>query len=111
MFEVADLPASERVDQDVSLVLGGHFIGLAVPFENALLDAVHFLNERGLEMQSRVGDRSADRFAKLGDDDLFGFLDGVGGAEEQNGRDERDDDGDDGFDGIHRVLLSVSGVN
>jgi hypothetical protein len=45
-FGIGNAPASVGIDGDVELVLGGHLGGDAIPFEHALFDAVHGLDER-----------------------------------------------------------------
>ena len=81
LFGILDSPPAKGVDDNVRLVFGRHFVGTAIPFQDAFLDPVDFLDKRYLESQARLGHRLSDRLTELGDDHLFGFGHGVGSAE------------------------------
>jgi hypothetical protein len=76
-------------------------VWIAIPDEEAPVEAPHFLNERDLHVQPRRGDRVADGASELEDDRLLAFVDlEVQGArrEEKDPGDEQDrQDGEQGF--------------
>ena len=71
---IADPPPSETIDNDVELVFGRAFGRRAVPGEDALIESVHFIDDRQLDLQSGVGDRAND-FAETRDDHSFILMD------------------------------------
>lgn len=75
-FGVGDAPACEGAEADVGFVFGGDFDGLTVPVEETFFQSVDGLH-RGFEFEARSGDGVADDFAKLGNDDVFCFVDDV----------------------------------
>jgi hypothetical protein len=87
---VGDPPAGHGVDEDEALVAGGQLVGLAVPLEEALVEAVDLLDEGELEVQARLVDGVADRLTELGDDHLLGLVDHVDRRQEH----DRQDDGE-----------------
>ena len=70
---VGDPPAGVGVDPDVLLVLGRDLVGVAVVLQPALVEAVHDLDERELEVQARGADEPADGAAELREDRLLGL--------------------------------------
>ena len=54
---IDDAPARVGVDPDEPLVLRRNLVGIAVPFEEPLVEVVGLLDERQLEVQARVRDR------------------------------------------------------
>ncbi len=76
-------PTCVQVDRDVELVLGRHIRGTAVPFQDPFVDRVDHLDERDLYLQAGGGDGFAHRFAKLRDDHLLYFADGIKGIHQQ----------------------------
>ena len=78
LFGVHDAPPGKGVDLDIGLILGRHFVGLAVPGKNASFNGVDLLDEWDLEVQTGTGHGVTHGFAELRNDGLFGFMDGVG---------------------------------
>ena len=77
---VGDPPARISVDVDEPLVTRRHLIRVAIPFQEALVEVVGYLDEGFLELQSGFGDRLAFRLTELGDHDLLGLVDDVHAA-------------------------------
>src|SRR5437762_1821846 len=71
---IADTPTGEAIDNNVELVLGRAFSRWPVPGQDALIEAVHLINDRQLDLQSGIRD-GADDFAKTRDDDVFVLMD------------------------------------
>ena len=71
---IADPPPGEAIDNDVELILGRSFSRWPVPGQDALIEAVHLVDHRQLDLQSGVRD-SADDFAKTRYDDVFVLMD------------------------------------
>ena len=88
---VGDPPAGVGVDPDEPLVPGRHLVGVAVPFQEPLLEDVGPLDERNLEVQAGRDHRIADRLAELRQDDLLGLADGVDRLPEHHEDREGDD--------------------
>ena len=84
-------PTGVGVNDDVGLILRRHLRNTSIPFEDAAVKRVHLLKKRNLELKSRLSDRFANKFAKLGHDDLIGFLNGV---ESTVGDEKRNKEGD-----------------
>jgi hypothetical protein len=74
---IDDAPAGRRIDHDELAPEGGNLAHVAVPYQQALVEAAYFLDERRLPMQPGFGDHFADRFAELHDDGLFRLVDDV----------------------------------
>ena len=84
---IADTPPGETIDNDIELVFGGTFGGRPVPGENALVEALHFVDHRQFYLQS--GSRNgANDFAETRDNDRFVLMD----HEEQRSPFERGQD-------------------
>src|SRR5664279_2380636 len=86
---VGDAPAGVRVDPDVLLVPGRDLVRVSVILEPALVEPVHFLDERHLEMQAGVLHDAADRLPELGEDHLLGLGKRVDRREEEGDRRDR----------------------
>src|SRR5439155_25718669 len=71
---IADAPPGKAIDNDMELVFGGTFGGRPVPGENALVEALHFVDYRELYLQSGRGNGAND-FAEARDDDGFILMD------------------------------------
>src|SRR5260370_13347169 len=71
---VFDAPPRECIDMDICLVSGGDGNRSPVPFQKTFVETVHVLHEWYFEMQTRLGDRVANRLSKLRDDHLFGLV-------------------------------------
>src|SRR5436309_6534059 len=67
---VADTPPGETIDNNVELVFGRALGGWAVPGEDTFVESVHLIDDRQLNLQSRVCDRAND-FTKTRDDHSF----------------------------------------
>src|SRR5436305_1157329 len=67
---IADVPARKAIHDDVELVLSGAFSRPSVPSQDALVEAVHFVEDRQLYLQSGRGDRTND-FAETRNDNVF----------------------------------------
>ena len=89
---IVDPPARKGIDVNVGLVPGRDRDRLAVPFQEPLIDSIHLLDEGQLEMQSRVRDRLAHRFAELGHDHLLGLVHRVEAAENAAEQEQRSGD-------------------
>jgi hypothetical protein len=66
----------------VSTHRGRNLVSISVPFQPALLEAIGFLDERDLHVQSWLGDGIPDRFSELSDDHLVVFIHDVERIEE-----------------------------
>ena len=65
------------------LSLVGISRAIAVELQPALVEAVHVLDERDLQVQAGILDEAAHGLAELGEDRLLRLRDGVDGREEQ----------------------------
>src|SRR5690606_39155901 len=72
---VDDSPARRRVDDDEFSSERRNLTDVAVPAEQALVEAAYLLDERDAPMQSGLVDDVADRLAELNDDALLGLVD------------------------------------
>ena len=96
---VADFPAREAIDDQVKLVLGRAFRRRAVPGEDAVVEAMHRVDERHLELQAgRFFD--ADRFAETRHDRGFVLMH----DEEERAPFQRGQEEDEPDDGEHGIL-------
>ena len=91
---VRNTPACKRADFQGLLIPCSHRAGAAVPFEDALIEAVYRVNERRFEMQAGFCDGAPLHLAKLGDDDLLGHGDSVEAVPNEDSADK--DEGDEG---------------
>src|SRR5438876_160303 len=67
---IADVPARKAIHDDVEFVLGGAFRRRSIPGQDALVEAVHFVDDRQLYLQSGRGDR-ANNFAETRNDNVL----------------------------------------
>src|SRR5690606_29397947 len=75
---IEDPPAGRRVDDDELAAESRDLADVAVPAEQALVEAAHLLDERNAPVQARLVDDAADRLAELHDDALLGLIDDEG---------------------------------
>ena len=74
---IFDPPPSGGVDGDELSTSGRDLVRIAVPADEALIEAPYLLHERELEVQAGVGDRLSDRAAELHDDRLLDFIESI----------------------------------
>ena len=74
---IGDPPAGVGVDMDEPLVPGRHFVRVAIPFQEALVEVVGLPDEGDLEVQPGCGDRITLRVSELRDDHLVRLADDV----------------------------------
>src|SRR5947207_2375663 len=67
---IADVPARKAIHDDVEFVLGGAFGRRSIPGQDALVEPVHFVDDRQLYLQSGRGDRAND-FAETRNDNVL----------------------------------------
>src|ERR1700730_6053250 len=91
-LRIFDTPTRECVDVDVCLVPRRDGNRSAVPFQEALVETVHVLDEWRLEMQTRLGNRASDRFPKLRDDHLLSLVNRIEGIGEKEDHHENSPD-------------------
>ena len=74
---VDDAPARRVVHVDEGLVVGRDLVGITVPDKDALVEILHLLDDRQLELETGSEDRLAHRPAELGDDRLLALAQDV----------------------------------
>src|SRR5258705_6078044 len=83
-LRIFDAPTRECDDVNVCLVPCGDGNRSALPFQKALVETVHALHQWCLEMQTRLGNRIADRFSELRNDHLFGLVNRIDRTGKEN---------------------------
>ena len=92
LLGIGDAPARRGVHPDELPPFGGNLVRVAIPDEEALLEASHLLHEGELDVQSRLGHRLPHGPAELHDDRLLALLQGVERAREHEEDRHHDDD-------------------
>jgi hypothetical protein len=91
LLGVGDPPAGRRVDPDELPPFGGDLVGVAIPDEEALLEAAYVLHEGKLDVQPCLGDRCPHGPAELDDDRLLALLQRVEGPGDDDEDRQRED--------------------
>ena len=102
---VGDLPARVSIYVHEALVLCGYLVGVAIPFQEALVEILYFLDDWGLKLQAGFCAGFSYRLAKLCDNGLLGFI------EDEHAVEPDDDDDDGGYDEAYGFLFHLFMIN